>query len=129
MQEAFLRRSALADQIVRTAAAAEADDRLAGPAERAIDLLALGSALTRLVPLRDVGTDAAGTPGPVAAALDHIRAGARAPSTCALELERAAQTLDRASSAIEKRAGAAAAAESLRDAARIVRREESSFVG
>ncbi len=48
-QEARRRRGALADRVVRTAAAAEVDGRLAGPAERAIDLLALGSALTRLV--------------------------------------------------------------------------------
>ena len=128
-QEAFMRRSALADRVVRTAAAADVDGRLAGPAETAIDLLALASALTRLVPLRDVGAPAADAPGPVAAALGRIRDGVKGPSECALEFERAADTLDLASSAIENCAGAAAAAESLRDAARIIKREGSSSLG
>jgi uncharacterized membrane protein YccC len=122
-EEARRRRGALADRVVRTAAAAEADDRLAEPAGRAIDLLALGSALTRLVPLREVGARAAGAPGPVAVALDRVRDDATDPAACALELERAAETLDRASSGTELPEGAAAAAESLRDAARILRRE------
>jgi uncharacterized membrane protein YccC len=126
-REAILRRSALADRVVRMAAAADMDSRLAGPAERGIDLLALGSALARLVPLRDVGARAIGVPGPVAVALDHVRGAATGPS--ALVFERAAEALDRAPSAIDDAAAAAAAAASLRDAARIVRREGMRFVG
>jgi uncharacterized membrane protein YccC len=119
--EAFLRRSALADRVVRIAAAADADSRLAAPAGRAIDTLALGSALARLVPLRGVGVEAGSLPGAVAVALDHVRGAETGPS--ALELERAAAALEGATPAMEERAGAAAAAASLRDAARILRRQ------
>jgi len=127
-EQARRRRGALADRVVRAASAADVDGCLSGPAERAIDLLALGSALTRLVPLPEAGAHAAGPPGPVAAALDLTRDGATEPAECALESEHAAETFDRASSAIETYTEAAAAAESLRDAARITRREESAFV-
>jgi uncharacterized membrane protein YccC len=126
-EEARRRRGALADRVVRTSAAADLDGRLAGPAERAIDLLALGSALARLVAMRDVGAHAADAPGPVATALDHIRDDLRGHAECALVLERAAESLDRAPSQVDDRARMAAAAESLRDAARIIRREESTF--
>jgi uncharacterized membrane protein YccC len=124
VHEAILRRSALADRVVRIAAVAEVDSRLAEPAGRAIDILALGSAVARLVPFRGVGAPAAGARGPVAVALDHVRDAATGPS--AFEFERAAEALDRPSLAMENRAGAAAAAASLRDAARILRRQESS---
>jgi hypothetical protein len=50
------------------------------------------------------------------------------PAKCALAFEHAAETLDRAGPATERHPGVAAAAESLRDAARVIRCEESAFV-
>lgn len=128
-EEAHRRRGALADRVVRTAAAAHLDGRLAGPAEQAIDLLALGSVLARLVALRDVGAHGADAPGPVPAALDDLRDDLKEPAEWAMELERAAESMDRAPSQLDDRARRAAAAESLRDAARIIRRAESTFAG
>jgi hypothetical protein len=122
VHEALLRRSALADRVVRIAAVAEVDSRLAEPAGRAIDTLALGSALARLVPLRSVGALATDAPGPIAVALDLLRGAATGAS--ALEFERAAEALERPCLAMENRADAAAAAASLRDAARILRRQQ-----
>jgi hypothetical protein len=110
------------------ARAADADGRLAGPAEAAIDLLALGSALARLVPLKEVGADAAATAGPVAEALVSVRDGLEDPRVVALELERAAEALERASTP-EGGERAAPGAERLRDAARIVRREAQRRAG
>ncbi|HET9596425.1 MAG TPA: FUSC family protein [Anaeromyxobacteraceae bacterium] len=123
-EDARRRRGALADRVVRTAAAADLDGRLAGPADRAIDLLALGSVLARLVGVRDVAARAAGAPGPVATALDRVRDDLRGHAECAAVLDRAAESLDRAPSRLDDRARRTAAAESLRDAARIIRRVE-----
>ena len=115
-------RGAVADRAVRTALAAELDGRLAGAADRALDLLALGSALARLVPLREVGAGVAGSPGPVAIALGQLREDLERRAERARELERAAERLEGAPAGIDDRARLAAAAEGLRDAARILRR-------
>ena len=125
-EEARRWRGALADRVVRTATAADVDPRLAAASERAIDLLALGSALARLVAMRDVGAHAAGRPGPVATALDHVRGDRSGPAELSLELERAAERLDRAPPGGEDRAWVAEAAGSLRDAVRVLRREAAS---
>lgn len=117
--EASARRGALADLAVRMAAAADVDPRVAGPAEGAIDLLAAGGALARLVPLRDVGARD-GAAGPVARALDRVRAGAKGADG-ALALERAAEALAPGPLAGED-AARAVAVESLGDAARLLRR-------
>ncbi len=122
--KARLRRGVLADRVVRMAAAAEKDPGLSQPAEAAVDLLALGAALTRLVPLRRVGAPAGAADGPVAAALARVRADVHHPADCAEALERAAERLDGSASPPSP---AADAARYLRDAARILRREHALF--
>jgi uncharacterized membrane protein YccC len=121
VEEARLRRGSLADRVVRMAIAAETDEGLAPFAETAVDLLALGAALTRLVPLREVGAPAGAPGGPVATALERLGDAIHDPSACAAELERAAGSL--AGSAPASPAGDAA--RYLRDAARILRRQDA----
>jgi uncharacterized membrane protein YccC len=121
-EEARLRRGVLADRVVRIAVAAESDPGLARSAEAAVDLLALGAALTRLVPLRGVGAPAGSAEGPVAAALARVRADGHDPAVCADALERAAELLDASAPAPPS---ADDATRCLRDAARILRREHA----
>jgi fusaric acid resistance family protein len=121
-EEARRRRGVLADRVVRMAMAAETDERLARPAETAVDLLGLGAALTRLVSLREVGAPAGAGGRPVAAVLERLRDDLFDPFTCAEELERTARSLADSATATSP---AAAAARHLRDAARIVRREHA----
>lgn len=124
VEAARLRRGVLADRVVRMAAAAESDPGLARPAAAAVDLLGLGAALTRLVPLRAAGAPAGDAKGPVAAALEVIRSDVHHPADCAEALERAAGHLERSAPA---RAPEEDAARYLRDAARILRREHALF--
>lgn len=124
VEEARLRRGALADRVVRMATAAESDPGLARPAEMAVDLLALGAALTRLVPLRGVGAPAGTARGPVAEALERLPDDLHHPVECAAGLERAAGLLA-GSAAAPSPAGDAV--RYLRDAARILRREHALF--
>ncbi len=114
-------RGALADRVVRMAAAADSDAALAGPAEDAIDVLALASVLVRLVPLRGLGARAGAT-GPVESALDRLRDGATGAEGAAA-LEHGADALEREEELPgQERAMAANAAAALRDAAGILRR-------
>lgn len=124
VEEARLRRGALADRVVRMATAAESDPGLARPAEMAVDLLALGAALTRLVPLRGVGAPAGTTRGPVAEALERLPDDVHRPAECAAGLERAAGLL---AGAAASPSPAGDAVRYLRDAARIFRREHALF--
>lgn len=107
---------------------AELDARLATLTERAIDHLALGAALARLVALRDVAAVGPRPASPVASALEGASDPAAGPLELAASFEREAETLAGASGtpACERRA---AAATSLRDAARLLRRAASRVDG
>jgi uncharacterized membrane protein YccC len=123
--EALRRRSAIADRVVRMAIASQLDDRLAPTVDAVIGLLGLARTIERLVQSRDVGSTAAGQP--VAAALGRIEAGLDRPSECAAALDSAADLLAARPSQPPAMAPSPSpgAVESLRDAARIVRRERA----
>ena len=89
-----------------------------------VDLLGLGRAIERLVAPRIADAPVVGGGDPVAAALTRIEGGLHRPLECAAGLERAADLLAGAgASPAQAPSRSAEAALSLRDAARVLRRQ------